>query len=104
MVVEEGVFEDVAEAVAAGDVVADLEVGGGVEGPFLFAVEGGDVDAAGDVDACNIILLALWCPYFDACQRLLLMNSIKACVLPFNAVPYYCCIRMYEKTHYYSHR
>ena len=39
MVVEEGVFEDVAEAVAAGDVVADLEVGGGVEGPFLFAVE-----------------------------------------------------------------
>jgi hypothetical protein len=50
VVADERVFDDGAEDIAAGDVVSDLVVAGG-KVPLLLAVEGGDVDTAGNVDA-----------------------------------------------------
>lgn len=54
MLAEQTVLEDGTEDVAAGDVVADLELAG-CEVPLLLAVEGGQIDAAGDVDALGVV-------------------------------------------------
>jgi hypothetical protein len=55
---EEAVLEDSAKDITTGDVVADLELAG-CEVPLLLAVEGGQVDTTGNVDAVRVVGNAL---------------------------------------------